>query len=684
MELRKSSKEINLNLTHTKLKKVQTRLNTRKQGIRRNCTYSSMAPETRYYRYKDIRYMDGRKIQFQDGNRVEMKDIYQAIDSAPLTRAQAKKWGRMTHPKRVQLVKKMLQKDALAIPKIEAADNPVLPMPGMQAGGKDAAVGFASPQGQGMHLEVNLEERQGKPAGRQSKVLDMPIKDTGQSKVPDMRIKDTRQSKVPDMQVKDTCAGKVPDMPIKDTGGGRAQEKSASAQETPAGVQGRLIGAQAGQESPKTAVGIQSTALLNRTAGDRLETMGRVALVGIRSFGVLVEVIDGEDPTGKAKEVAVRSAKKKIIQAAIRPGRHAIGNAAAGVRLWGREAAKKVLAAMAAAAREALVFVSPLLGLLLPVLLFLVLLAAIVALIAGGSQGSGRANVTPEVERYRPLVAQYASLYGIPEYADLILAVMMQESGGLAADVMQSSEGAFNTAYPRTPNGITDPEYSIACGVQELQYNLALAACSGPTDLPHLKLALQGYNFGSAYIRWAIERDGVYTEENAAAYSDMMCARPGWGYSIYGDKQYVPHVMRYYSIQSSTGGDAVGQQVAQLAISKVGCSYSQANRFGPTSYDCSSLVFRLYNEAGIGYLYGMTAADEAEYLVSHSMTVAQEDLQPGDVIFYGGSGNGRYMGIYHVSIYVGDGMQVDARGTAYGVVYREMAPSNINLYTRPR
>ena len=54
------------------------------------------------------------------------------------------------------------------------------------------------------------------------------------------------------------------------------------------------------------------------------------------------------------------------------------------------------------------------------------------------------------------------------------------------------------------------------------------AGCTGPTDLDRIKLALQGYNYGSAYIDWAMERDGGYTKENAIAYSDMMCARPSW------------------------------------------------------------------------------------------------------------------------------------------------------------
>ena len=52
---------------------------------------------------------------------------------------------------------------------------------------------------------------------------------------------------------------------------------------------------------------------------------------------------------------------------------------------------------------------------------------------------------------------------------ELIKAIMMQESGGRGLDPMQCSEGSFNTKYPKQPNGITDPEYSISCGVQEIK-----------------------------------------------------------------------------------------------------------------------------------------------------------------------------------------------------------------------
>ncbi|NSJ35408.1 lysozyme family protein [Blautia obeum] len=182
-----------------------------------------------------------------------------------------------------------------------------------------------------------------------------------------------------------------------------------------------------------------------------------------------------------------------------------------------------------------------------------------------GNAASGVAmaiNLSDEVLSYRPAVERIAAKYGMSEYVELILAVMMQESGGRGLDVMQAAEGSFNTKYPHKPNGITDPEYSIECGIQELKYALEKAGCTGPTDLDRIKLALQGYNYGSGYIDWAMERDGGYTKENAIAYSDMMCARPSWPYDRYGDKEYVEHVLRYYQITNNGGSyPANGMQI---------------------------------------------------------------------------------------------------------------------------
>ncbi|MGM9542632.1 MAG: lysozyme family protein [Candidatus Limivicinus sp.] len=187
-------------------------------------------------------------------------------------------------------------------------------------------------------------------------------------------------------------------------------------------------------------------------------------------------------------------------------------------------------------------------GLLLLVLPLLLLFGAVGALF-GGSGELEKAPVSDEVKAYAGLIQLYAAEHGIPEYTELIMAVMMQESGGQGNDPMQASECAFNTKYPNTPGGITDPEYSIAVGIQNLAACLSQAGAGGPEDIDRVSLALQGYNFGSGYISWALANYGCYSELNALEFSSMMAQRLGW--SSYGDPYYVQHVMRYYNITES-------------------------------------------------------------------------------------------------------------------------------------
>ena len=180
--------------------------------------------------------------------------------------------------------------------------------------------------------------------------------------------------------------------------------------------------------------------------------------------------------------------------------------------------------------------------------------------------GEGRNTYVPvsaEVEAYRPLIRLYAAQYGIPEYEDLIAAVMMQESGGHGNDPMQCSESGYNTRYPHSPNSITDPEYSIDVGIQALANALQMAGVESPIDLEHISLALQGYNFGNGYISWALANYGGYSELNAIEFSDMMAARLGW--SGYGDKAYVSHVLRYYPIGRSFMSEG---NVAMVAVAQ--------------------------------------------------------------------------------------------------------------------
>lgn len=201
------------------------------------------------------------------------------------------------------------------------------------------------------------------------------------------------------------------------------------------------------------------------------------------------------------------------------------------------------------------------------IILIVVLFGCAVSLFGGGGGSNAYTPVSAEVEAYEPLIQQYAKQYGIPEYVELIKAVMMQESGGRGLDPMQAAEGSFNTRYPHEPNGIQDPEYSIACGVQELKAALISAEVENPIDMEHIKLALQGYNFGNGYISWAKTNYGGYSYANAVEFSTMQASRLGW--DSYGDTQYVAHVLRYYPYGRAftSGGN---QAIVEVALTQLG------------------------------------------------------------------------------------------------------------------
>ena len=203
-------------------------------------------------------------------------------------------------------------------------------------------------------------------------------------------------------------------------------------------------------------------------------------------------------------------------------------------------------------------------------ILVLVILFGGTLCMIGGDNSSTVLPVSEEVKAYEPVIRQYASGYGVSEYVELIKAIMMQESGGRGLDPMQSSESGYNTRFPRQPNGITDPEYSIECGIKAIKNCLEQAEVENPMDMEHIKLALQGYNFGNGYISWAKNNYGGYSLSNAEEFSKMMAERLGW--ERYGDTKYVPHVLRYYVFGRTPFG--IGDQmivaVAETQLGNVG------------------------------------------------------------------------------------------------------------------
>lgn len=315
-------------------------------------------------------------------------------------------------------------------------------------------------------------------------------------------------------------------------------------------------------------------------------------------------------------------------------------------------------------------------GILATVLIFTAILGAMVTILGGilgsttenneGSAGTGKyKNLCQAVLSYENEVTQVAAQYGMSQYVALLLAQMQQESSGQGLDPMQASEGPYNKNYSHQPNGITDPHYSIECGVQELRDCLKAAGATGPADLAGIKLALQGYNFGNGYIDWAKQRGG-YTEANAIEFSNMMAQKEGW--SSYGDTQYVQHVLQYYSADGSasggmTGGDA--QKLIEVTNTIKGTTHYVLGGETPgQALDCSSYVCWAFTQAGIKNMPRVTAQGIYD---NYCTPISKSQAKAGDIIFFKATYDCGET-ITHVGIYLGNGKMMHCSSSADAIV----------------
>lgn len=158
-------------------------------------------------------------------------------------------------------------------------------------------------------------------------------------------------------------------------------------------------------------------------------------------------------------------------------------------------------------------------------------------------------GLSDAVLNYKPVVEEYALEHDVSDYVNIILAIMMQESGGNGDDPMQSSESKCGKV-----GCITTPEESIEQGIKYFKKALERSDYN-------LLVAIQSYNYGLGFADWIKGKGGEYTPELAIDFSrikyqseidngrgDLYYCYIGDAFVLgacYGDYLYVQHVMRY-------------------------------------------------------------------------------------------------------------------------------------------
>ena len=226
-------------------------------------------------------------------------------------------------------------------------------------------------------------------------------------------------------------------------------------------------------------------------------------------------------------------------------------------------------------------------------------------------------------------------------------------------------------------------------GIQTLADSLRAAQVESPIDMEHIKLALQGYNFGNGYISWAVSNYGGYSYANAVEFSTMMAERMGW--SGYGDTQYPNHVLRYYPYgRAFTAGG--NQTIVEVALTQVGNEggepYWSWYGFDSRVEWCACFVSWCADQCGYlesGIIPQFSGCDDGvSWFQSNGQWQSRDyEPQPGDIIFFdwadenGQDGSADHVGIVQSTengiVYTVEGNSGDAcRERQYSVGYYEI------------
>ena len=137
----------------------------------------------------------------------------------------------------------------------------------------------------------------------------------------------------------------------------------------------------------------------------------------------------------------------------------------------------------------------------------------------------------------------------------------------------------------------------------------------------------------------------------------------GW-YQIssgYVSSEYITLVDANYQASSALGASA-----AAMAKSLLGCRYV-SGAAGPSSFDCSGLVYYIYKQLG----HPIARGSSSQYYNS-GYFVPTNAMQPGDLIFFFDrrfDSSGGTLPTTHVGMYVGGDQFIHASTTSYRVQY---------------
>ena len=170
----------------------------------------------------------------------------------------------------------------------------------------------------------------------------------------------------------------------------------------------------------------------------------------------------------------------------------------------------------------------------------------------------------------------------------------------------------------------------------------------------HMMVTTDALNVRSS---WSADSKILGTVRYGADLSVTGLCENGWVRILYkGETAYVSgdYVTDYQEVDHNATEGAV--EIANFAMTFVGYSYVYGGASPSSGFDCSGLVYYCYGQ--FGYKLNRVADDQMD----NGTAVSYDNLQVGDLVFFG---SGSYAN--HVGIYIGSGNFVHAANPSSGV-----------------
>lgn len=257
------------------------------------------------------------------------------------------------------------------------------------------------------------------------------------------------------------------------------------------------------------------------------------------------------------------------------------------------------------------------------------------------------------VELYRTTVVTYCTAYSMTDYVDVIMKIISYYSQTHSTDIMNASFSALNKNYPHRNEGITDSDYSIQIGVEQLSqwkdYIITNYNTDPISDTNTLLVLLQAYELQDrGYIDYALSGEG-YSVNSTISYCN------GQNYS---SEKSISQInfnfaasVNQIQLQTSLKTDAPASDV-QKRIAEIALDYNNYQKNGITTIGgrCLNFTNDVLSAAGLSIHRADCARCAGDYW---GVNNDWNSIPIGAEVYANAS---QQYG--HVGIYVGDGYVV--------------------------